>query len=384
MTVSTKQELFSEVLGRYLTANREEKKVILNELVATTKMHRKSVIRALKRIQLRDPSAMEHRGRSIQYGHDVTAALQEIWEIAGEICAERLHPIVREYVSILKRDSMWTHTDHTTGLLCAMSIGTMKSRLSGLQKARTPRGVSTTKPSELKELIPVRRWPWKNPKPGYGQVDTVVHCGSTLRGDMAYTTNYTDIATTWVESAAQLNKGQIATQESIERIKKRLPFQMKGIHGDTGSEFINWHLVGWCKDNDVELSRSRPNHKNDNAHIEQKNYSGVRKFLGYARIEQPKTIALMNELYAGPLRLYINFFQPSMKLVKKMRIGSRYKRVYDTALTPYQRVLKDERISQTVKDNLQKQYATLNPAILRKEIDRIINKIFNPKRARRH
>ena len=253
----------------------------------------------------------------------------------------------------------------------------MKDRIAGFKKARHPRGKSTTKPSQLKEIIPIRRGPWNNPAPGFGEIDTVVHCGSTLLGNMAYTVNYTDITTTWAECTAQLNKGQQRTLESIKTIWERLPWTLLGLDPDTGSEFINWHCKAWCDVEGIALTRSRPNHKNDNAHIEQKNYTVVRKVLGYTRIETAAAITLMNELYAGPWRLFVNFFQPTMKCVAKKRVGSRYIRTYDIPQTPYQRALADERISDEVKAELTALKEVLNPLVLRKEIDTLVSKIFN-------
>lgn len=381
MTMGTKSEVWREHLPRYLEASRKQKKGILNHLEAVLKMHRKAVIRALKREQLRNPEKPpSRRGRKILYGAGVTATLKECWEIAGEICAERLKPILVEYVRILQRDGMWPHREHDTALLCKMSLGTMKNRIRVFEKAKAGGGRSTTKPSQLKELIPIRRGPWTNPEPGYGEIDTVAHCGSTLLGSFCYSVNFTDIATTWTESAAQRDKGQLRTQESIERIKERLPFPLKGLDPDSGSEFINWHLKAWCDTHRIELSRSRPNHKNDNAHIEQKNYAGIRKFVGYSRIDRDEAIALLDKLYAGPLRLYTNFFQPSMKCLEKVRVGSRYVRKYDTPQTPYQRMQAHAQVAQSAKDELAKTYATLNPKTLRQEIDCSIAKILKIQR----
>lgn len=275
---------------------------------------------------------------------------------------------------------MWPHTQETTVLLTRMSMGTMKDRLASFKKARHPHGKSTTKPSALKEIIPVRRGSWDNPAPGFGEIDTVVHCGSTLLGDMAYTVNYTDITTTWAECAAQLNKGQRRTLESIKAIRQRLPWELKGLDPDTGSEFVNWHCKGWCDTEKIELTRSRPNHKNDNAHVEQKNYTVVRKVLGYTRIETDEAVVLMNQLYAGPWRLFVNFFLPTMKCVEKKRVGSKYIRKYDTPQTPYQWALADPRISAEVKAELTVLKETLNPLVLRKEIDTLVRKIFNSAR----
>lgn len=378
MTMATKKEVLREHLHRYLKASRQKKKGILDHLTAVLGMHRKAVIRALKREQMRDPWKERRKaGRPLRYGPDVTAALKEVWEISGELCAERLHPMLSEYARILERDGMWRYGDETTWKLNAMSLATMKRRVAKFVRVKLGGGRSTTKPSDLKEVIPIRRGPWDDPAPGYGEIDTVVHCGPTLSGDMAYTVNFVDIATFWSESAAQINKGQECTRNSIAEIHRRLPFPLLGLDPDTGSEFINWHLKEWCDAKKVELTRSRPNHKNDNAHIEQRNFTNVRKLLGYSRIDTPEAVDLMNELYAGPWRLYVNFFQPVMRCIEKKRIGSRYVRKYDMPQTPYQRVLRDPRIDQTVKDDLQNIYAILNPAVLKKEIDRLVEKIFN-------
>ena len=384
MTMATKKELFKEVLKRYLKASKPEKKGILDELSATLGMHRKAVIRALSRKQMEDPLMPKQKaGRPIIYGADTLSALKEVWDISRELCAERLHPVISAYLEILIRDDMWIHDDIVTAKLCAMSIGTIKNRIQGFLRIKLGGGRATTKPSDLKEIIPIRRGPWNNPEPGYGEIDTVVHCGTTLSGDMAYTVNFVSISTFWSESAAQINKGQYRTKESIVAIKQRLPFPLQGLDPDTGSEFINWVLKGWCDQEKIELSRSRPNHKNDNAHIEQRNFTNIRKLLGYSRIDTQEAVDLINELYRGPWRLYVNFFQPVMQCQRKERIGSRYVRRYDTPKTPYQRVLADPRINEEIKKRLTQEYATLNPKTLRKEIDRLVMKIFETQKATR-
>ena len=383
--MATKKEVIGEHLEAYLKASRQEKKRMLDQMTGILGMHRKAVIRALKREQMRDP--LKPRGKAghpLMYTPDVTAALRELWDISGELCAERLRPMVSEYAIILERDDMWEHSDEATYKLRAMSLATMKRRIMGFLRIKLGGGRSTTKPSDLKEIIPIRRGPWENPHPGYGEIDTVVHCGSTLSGDMAYTVNFLDIATFWSESAAQINKGQMRTKESVANIQKRLPFSMRGLDPDTGSEFINWVLKGWCDTEGIELTRSRPNHKNDNAHIEQRNFTNVRKLLGYSRIDTQAAVDLMNQLYAGPWRLYVNFFQPVMQCTGKVRIGSRYRRTYGQARTPYQRVLADSRISRSIKDALTRQYVTLNPKILRKQIDALVRKIFQTQKRLRN
>src|SRR3989338_5967529 len=247
MTMATKKEVLLDHLERYLKASRQVKKEMLDYLVSTLNMHRKTIIRALKREQNRDSWKEQGRaGRPLMYVADVTTALKEVWEISGELCAERLHSVIDQYLKILVRDNMWTHSDEATWKLQAMSIGTMKDRIAGFLRIKLGGGRSTTKPSNLKEIIPIRRGPWENPDPGYGEIDTVVHCGITLSGDMAYTVNFVDIATFWSCLSAQWNKGDEANKESMKRIKSRLPFPLLGIDPDSGSEFINWNLKGWC------------------------------------------------------------------------------------------------------------------------------------------
>jgi len=196
--MATKKEVIGEHLEAYLKASRQEKKRMLDQMTGILGMHRKAVIRALKREQMRDP--LKPRGKAghpLMYTPDVTAALRELWDISGELCAERLRPMVSEYAIILERDDMWEHSDEATYKLRAMSLATMKRRIMGFLRIKLGGGRSTTKPSDLKEIIPIRRGPWENPHPGYGEIDTVVHCGSTLSGDMAYTVNFLDIATFW-------------------------------------------------------------------------------------------------------------------------------------------------------------------------------------------
>lgn len=380
MTMETKDDIFKEYLSQYLKSNKEEKGKILKHVCFVTKMHEKSAVRKFRRLQTQDPCKTEGRGRPVYYTADVTAALKDIWEASSEICGELVHPIVKEYVVALKRDDLWEHSDEATGKLLAMSEGTMKDRVDLFMKARRTRtGMSTTKPSLLKEIIPIFVGPWEDKPPGFGQLDTVVHCGSSLVGDMAFTVNWTDVSTLWGKRRAQWNKGQIETKRSLSDIKEKLPFSMKGAHPDTGSEFINWHLKNWCTENMVELTRSRPYHKNDNAYVEQKNGHIVRRFLGYTRIDCQRAIPVMNELY-DMLDLYLNHFVPSRKCIEKVRIGSKYRKKYDKAQTPYQRVLAHKDISAEVKEKLRVEHATLNPLLLKKQVDMLIAKVFKIQR----
>lgn len=377
MTMATKQEILKEKLADYLAANKAGKGKILDQIKGVTKMNRKAIIRRLNELQMRRGPIVDHRGRPEVYGMRVTVALKEVWQIVNEICAERLHEQIAELIKVLKRDKMWPHGEQTTKLLLSMSLGTMKNRIKEFAKVKGNGGKTTTKPSDLKEIIPIRRGPWDNPLPGFGEVDTVAHCGSSLSGDFAFSVQYTDVATIWTCLSAQWNKGQIATKHSIERIKSRLPFILRGLDPDSGSEFINWFLKEWCDNQEpkITLTRIRPYYKNDHARIEQKNYTNIRDFLGYTRIENKRKVKLMNQLY-DLLEDYINFFLPSVKCIRKERQGSKYKRIYDKAQTAYSRVLNHSDIEESVKQKLRAKYATLNPKVLKEQIDRLRKQIL--------
>ena len=372
----TKNNIFDRYLKEYLKATRERKGEILGSVCDVVQVHRKSAIRRFKVLQLKGDASPDLRGRKIYYTPDVTGALKTIWEAASEVCGELVHPSIEEYVSILKRDHMWGYQDETTEKLLLMSEATVKRRVNGFMKNRIHRkGISSTKPSKLKEIIPIFTGPWEGKPPGYGQIDTVVHCGGALVGDMAYTVNYTDVATLWVSFAAQWNKGQRATRDSLKRIKGKVPFKILGMHPDTGSEFINWFLKEWCNEEKIELTRSRPYHKNDNAYVEQKNGHVVRRFVEYDRIDTKEAITVMNRLY-DKLELYINHFVASRKCIEKVRIGSKCRKRYDKGKTPFKRLLAHPDIDSEIKERLKTEHGKLNPLILKREIDKLIEEVF--------
>jgi hypothetical protein len=224
-------------------------------------------------------------------------------------------------------------------------------------------------------LVPVRQGPWVNPLPGFGEIDTVAHCGLSVAGDFAYTVQYTDVATTWTCLRAQLNKGELATLESIQGIQRRLPFKLLGLDPDSGTEFLNWHLVRWTQGQGVALTRARAYMKNDHARIEQKNYVNVRRFVGYARYETPRAVATLNELYEA-LEDYLNFFVPSMKCLAKVKLpNGRTKRRYDSAQTAFARVLGSPDVGADVKARLQSKYGTLSMVELKQKIDALLKKL---------
>ena len=380
MTMATIIEVFQRYLPEYLKASRQRKQAILDTVCELTDFHRKAAIRKFRVLQMKSSCDTDGRGRPVIYTPDVTSALKDVWTAGSEICGELLHPVTAEYVAIFKRDGKWNHRPETTEKLLRMSEGTMKTKVGSFMKARhTHHGTSSTSPSALKNIIPVFNGPWKGKPPGFGQTDTVVHCGNTLLGDMLFSLNYTDVATLWIGLAGQWNKGQRATQESLQKIRSRLPFPLLGLHPDSGSEFINRFLKEWCDREQIELTRSRPNKKNDNAYVEERNGHVIRKWLGYNRLDVLETVPLVNEMYEL-LETYLNHFVPSRKCLDKVRVGAKYKRTYDHAATPYARVLAHPAIEQNVKERLRLQHETLSPLQLKKQIDTLMTQIFKLQR----
>ena len=378
MTMATKKEVIREHLPQYLQASRKEKNHILDHVSAVLGVHRKAVIRALGREQMRDRMKPRKKpGPRIIYTPDVTAALKEVWEAGNEVCGELLHPMVNEYIDILIRDKMWTHGDEATGKLRVMSEGTMKRRVSHFFKIRRgSKGISATKPSALKHLIPIFHGPWDEKPPGWGQIDTVVHCGSSLLGDMAYTLNYTDAATMTVIPHAQWNKGMEQTRESMKVIKSRMPFSWLGAHPDTGSEFINHFVMEWCREKKIDLSRSRPGKSNDNMYVEERNGHVIRKFVGYMRLDCPEAVDALNAVY-DMLTPYLVHFVAVRRTLEKEKVQSRYRRKYEKkAKTPYQRIMEHSAVEESVKERLIREHAKLNPLVLKREIEKRLHAVY--------
>ena len=377
--------IIEENLTSYLQATTTEKTAIITSIVTVSGMQRKAVIRALNRERKRSiwqsPTKL---GRPKKYLPETDAALAWIWEQYDYPSAERLHDEIAEAIRIFNRDGMWHYSKQATEQLRYMSLISMKRRTVGFAKQRgLLRGASTTKSGPLLKSVPVFFGSWAHKGPGHGQVDTVVHSGPKLMGVMVYTVNYVDVATYWQEPVAQLDKTDDATLKSLQVIAQRLPWRLKGLHPDSGSEFINEAGIAWCKHRHIELTRSRPHKKNDNCFIEQRNLVVVRKYVGYERYDCLEAVSAMNELYEF-IRLYINFFQPTFKLQgKEKRVKTidgkqatkPYKRIYDKPKTPYQRVLENKLIDCLAKDKLRLQYETLNPKILHDKIQLLTSKL---------
>jgi hypothetical protein len=377
MSQKSKGELVEVVRPRYLKASKVEKQKILDEFTSATGYHRKHAIRVLKN-QIQKGQKRKRIGYPTIYRGEVVQILEQIWEIYGQICSKRLQPFLPEAIRVLERCQELRLSEETKALLVKISSASIDRCLRAV-RIRSSHGLSTTKPgSLLKNLIPIRTFTeWDEERPGFMEIDLVAHCGNTPEGQFLCTLTCTDLCTGWTDVTAVLHRSQEAVSEAIQRMRQRLPFPLLGLDSDNGGEFtlapgasagVNDLVYRYCLAEKITFTRSRPYQKNDQAHVEQKNWSVVRHTVGYDRWETQEELLLLESIY-DDLRLYINFFQPSLKLIAKERIGNKTLKRYDPAKTPYQRVLERQDISLPAKAQLMNLYVQLNPAELRRRID---------------
>ena len=367
MTRRSILEYAEAVRGRYLGATKEMKTKILEEFVATTGLHRKAVIRLLNRVSA--PVGRKRRGRPRLYDLEVMAALKVAWEATDCLCSRRLRPFLPELIGILKEKGGLNVTGETEAQLCRMSASTI-DRISRRWRRGVPqRGLNTTKPGTLlKKAIPIRTFSeWEDARPGFLEADLVAHCGESAEGFYLTTLSTVDVATGWCEPVAVWGKGQERVGGAVHHVREWLPMPMLGLDSDNGSEFINRGMYDYCRRHGITFTRSRSYKKNDSCHVEQKNWSVVRRVIGYDRFSSKAAFKALDDVYTL-LRLYINFFQPVLKLVGKSRNGAKVHKVYDTAQTPYQRLLRSGVLTEDKKRGLANIYAALNPVTLLKQI----------------
>jgi hypothetical protein len=368
MSQRSKKELLEAIRPRYLKANKPTKERILDELVASTGYHRKYAIRVLKHGSR--AKGLKKPGRKKEYQGAVVAALTTVWEICGRICSKRLQPYLPEIVTVLERHQELLLPEDVKAQLLKISRATIDRCLAPARFEEKRHGLSTTKPGTLlKKAIPIRTFAdWDDARPGFVEVDLVAHCGGSVEGQFLNTLTTTDISTGWTDCEALLHRSQQLVCQAVKNVRQRLPFPLLGLDSDNGGEFINDLLYRYCLEEQVTFTRSRPYQKNDQAHVEQKNWSVVRHVIGYDRFESQAELELLNSIYQD-LRLYVNFFQPVLKLVGKEQVGKKTLKRYDEAATPYQRVLASKEVDVAVKARLCYQYLQLNPVHLRNEID---------------
>jgi IS30 family transposase len=363
----------AQLRKRYGKAPKNQKTAILNELVATTGYQRKyaSLLLGGKRLW-RDPTKPIHRVRRRTYTEEDQRAVLWLVELFDDIGSKRLRVALDNELANLRRDGHLKVSRTCYQHLRQVSPSTMDRWRRALRRpGRKLRG--GTKPGTLlKHQIPIRTFAqWDDKRPGFGEIDLVQHDGGNNKGDFACTLTFTDVVTSWTELAATRNKAQVHVFAALETERRRLPFPLLGIDSDNGSEFINDELKRYCDTEKLTFTRGRVGRKNDNAFVEEKNWSVVRRLVGYARYDTPKQVAQLNALYRV-YGLYFNHFLPVTKLVTTERHGSRVKKIYDKPKTPYQRVLDAPEVSDAVKARLRHEHAKLDVVVLKRQVDELL------------
>lgn len=323
---------------RYRQASRASKTRILDEVCAATGLHRKYAIARINLVETSRPTlARRTKKRDRRYGREVLAVIEKVWEEAGYPWSARLKAILRLWLPAIRK--RYRTTRAIEAQLLQISPRTIDRALKGKKRALRRRLFGRTRPGTLlRNQIPIKCEHWDCTQAGHLELDTVSHCGGNGEGLFAYSFNLTDIASTWDETRSVLGKGGRGIVQAFSEMCEVLPFQVLDIDSDNGSEFINRELYGHCDAREIGFTRGRPYKKDDNAHIEQKNWTHVRKLIGWDRYDSPEAVAALNDLYAHELRLYMNLFQPSVKLIRTERRGSRKVRRYDQPCTPLDRL----------------------------------------------
>lgn len=378
MSPVSKKEYLKHIVPRYKRASKKDKSRILSEFCQVCGYHRKYAISKLQSPRSRRPSKRLTPGPKPKYRQpDLLMALKQIWITANLPCSKRLKAILPLWLPAYQQQ-YGTLTLDIVKLLLRISPATIDRILRPTRHLYRGKGRCATKPGLLlKQHIPIKTNQWDEARPGFLETDTVHHCGSSVAGFYAITTNGVDIATGWNEQRATYGINHKAIAAQIKDIESSLPFSILGFDCDNGHEFINQTLLRYflARSKPIQFTRSRAYHKNDNAHVEGKNWTHIRQWLGYRRFENPAIVVLLNDLYKNEWRLFHNFFMPSVKLQAKRRIGSKIIKRYDSPKTPYQRILDSKFIPTESKRQLTATFKTLNPFTLRKTIDAKIARI---------
>jgi hypothetical protein len=373
MNKSGVKEYASEMRKRYQKASKKEKNQILNEFVTVTGYHRKAAVRLL----LNAPKPTSgHRGRTTSYG-GVLEPLKTIWEASDRLCSKRLKPFLPEMIQILRRNGELQIDAATEAQIIKLSPSTIDRLLGPARQIGGRKPFSTTRPgSLLKNLIPIRTFAdWQEGKPGFIETDLVAHCGESVEGFYLNTLCAVDVASGWTECLPVWGKGQERVKTAIHKVRLNLPFSLLGIDSDNGSEFINQCFYNYCRQNKITFTRSRAYKKNDSCHVEQKNGNIIRRIVGYDRYTSKAAYQCLERLYYL-VRLYVNFFQPTMKLISKTRHGAKVHKVYETAQTPYQRLLKLAVLSLDKQAELVAIYKGLSPVRLLNQINANLEQLW--------
>ncbi|MFL5799100.1 MAG: integrase [Actinomycetota bacterium] len=377
LSMAERRAVTKQMVKRYARSSKLEKGRMLDELCALTGWTRRHARRALARATTEAPTP-PRKPRERVYGPEVLVPLRRVWATLGGPTGKRLAPFMGEIVGAMERCGELETAPEVRSKLLAVSAATIDRILAPERRRLQVRGRSGTKPgSILKAQIPIRTFSeWDDRRPGFCEVDLVGHEGGDPAGEFCQTLDLTCVNTGWTETRALPVKSQRWVREALVDIRETLPFPLLGLDSDNGSEFINVELFRWCEENSITFTRSRPARKNDNCYVEQKNWPVVRQQVGYLRYDTAEELAVLRELY-DELRLYVNFFQPQQKLVEKTREGAKVRRRYDTAQTPYRRVVASEDVTPEAKASLNETYLALNPVELKRRIgscqDRLVD-----------
>src|ERR1700722_2185343 len=368
ISMGARREVVSAVAERYRSARRTEKGRILDELCATTGWHRKHAVRALRRHET--PNGIyAPRARRRRYGAIIKDALTALWEASDRVCGKRLKVMIPTLLPALEQHGRLKLSKGDHDLVLAVSAATI-DRVLGDVKVAASGGKRRRAGfySAIRREVPIRTFnDWKGPPPGYCEVDMVAHGGSSVAGSFIQTLTMVDVATGWTECLPLITRDGSLVVEAIKHVQRLFPWLLRGVDFDNDSAFMNDTVVPWCREQKLEVTRSRAYKKNDQAFVEQKNGAVVRRLMGYGRFDGVETARVMGRLYAAA-RLYVNFFQPSFKLKEKRREGAKVIKRYHAPSTPYERALAHPKVPAAVKQRLRDQYRTLNPVALLAEI----------------
>ena len=371
LSLATRRELIQAIAERYRTANRAEKQKILDEFTEVTGFHRKHAIRALR--QRSQQAAKPARSRL--YDEAIVQALTILWEAADRICGKRLKPAIPILLEAMERHGHLALSPEIREGVRNVSAATIDRLLASARAASRQGRRRSTINTPLRKSIAVRTFAdWNDPPPGFFEMDMVAHCGKSVAGSHVHSLVLTDISSGWTEACALVVREQTLITVKADEVRARLPFAMLGLDVDNDSAFINETVVNFCKDRTIELTRSRAYKKNDQAWIEQKNGSVVRRLVGYGRLEGEKAAAVLDELHRQA-RLYVNFFLPCFKLKSKTRVGAKVSKKYEPPATPYERLVVNPRMTEPQKAALRETFNSLDPVRLLSEIRSIQHRL---------
>ncbi len=381
MGINGKREYLQAILERYHQATKKQKRKILDEFCAVCEYNRKYAIQLLNGRRTRPQRLQkQHRGRPKKYADPILViVLKRIWIALNLPCSKRLKAALPLWLPFYALQYHTTLNPKLYDLLLSISPATIDRLMAPIRSSARKQGLCTTKPgSLLKQHVPISTDQWDVTRPGFLEADTVAHCGTSTEGMFVFTVNCIDLATSWREQRAVWGKGEHGVLLALQDIERSLPFPLLGFDCDNGSEFLNWSILKYFtnRKRPVQYTRSRPYHKNDNAHIEEKNWTLVRQYLGYQRLAQPCLADQLNELYRSEWRLLMNFFIPSTKLIRKERQASKIIKVYDVPQTPFQRLIKTSVLSRKIKNDLLNTYSSLNPFLLHQMVSKKIKALL--------